>query len=194
MEYTIYVITNEVNGKEYVGVTSQGVERRWREHKRAARKDENGHLYNAIRKYGADKFSVQPVEHFEARKQAFDVEKQWIADLDTYHGEGYNMSEGGELPPRLTGEDHPMYGRTGEDAPMYGRTGEDNPNSKLTSDEAGIIKWCALNSTFSQKEIGQMFGVSDGSVSKIKRGLRYPDIDPKPPAQNGQLRLPLGAT
>jgi len=261
MEYTIYVITNEVNGKEYVGVTSD-LKRRWRRHRGRARRGHNEHLYNAMRKHGADQFSIQPVEHVEAREQAFDVEKQWIADLDTYQGEGYNMTPGGDSGPemtgernpmygrtgedhpshghrlsgedhpmhgrtgedhpahghRLSGEDHPMHGRTGEDNPMHGRgnlvsgenngmhgrTGEDNPmhartgeahpQSKLTNNEASALKWYALNSILSQREIGQMFGVSRGSVGKIARGDRWPNLDPKPPADNGQLRLPLGAT
>lgn len=222
MEYTIYVITNEVNGKEYVGVTSQGVEHRWAQHKSSAQRGVETHLYNAMRKYGAEGFLIQSVEHAEAQDKAFDLEKQWIADLDTYHGQGYNMSEGGESPPHLTGEDNPMYGRTGEDAPMYGRgdlvsgenngmygrgdlvSGEDHPmygrtgenasNSSLSRKEAAQIKWYALATERTQRNIGARFGISARQVGHIKNGSRWPNLDPKPPADNGQLRLPLGAT
>jgi len=270
MEYTIYVITNEVNGKEYVGVTCD-LERRWRQHKQNVRNKQSGHLYNAMRKYRIEYFSIQVVESAETREQACELEKQWIADLDTYHGAGYNMTEGGDRPPVLTGEDHPMYGRTGQDAPMYGRegvsgenhpmygvtgedhpgsqltgednpmydngemiagednpmygrtgqdaplygvtgedhpaygrtgedhpmyghTGQDSPTSKLSKSEASLLKWYALNSNLTLTEVGKMFGVHNSQVSRIKRGQNWPNLDPKPPADNGQLRLPLGAT
>ncbi|AUO78926.1 hypothetical protein FGG70_gp36 [Salinibacter phage M1EM-1] len=219
-----------------------------------------------MRKYGAEGFLIQSVEHAEAQDKAFDLEKQWIADLDTYHGQGYNMSEGGESPPHLTGEDNPMYGRTGEDAPMYGRgdlvsgenngmygrgdlvsgedhpmygrtgedapmygrgdlvsgenngmygrTGEDNPmhgrtgedhpmygrtgenasNSSLSRKEAAQIKWYALATERTQRNIGARFGISARQVGHIKNGSRWPNLAPNPPADNGQLRLPLGAT
>jgi len=206
MDYTIYVITNEVNGKEYVGVTSD-LRGRWSSHKTAARKGHDTHLYNAMRKHGVDQFSIQPVEHVEAREQAFDVEKQWIADLDTFHGRGYNQTTGGDAPPLLTGEDAPLYGVTGEDHPTHGMTGkdspaygrndmsgEDNPAAKLTSDEASHVKWYSLNSSLSQREIGSIFGVSKTMVRYIKFGENWPNATPNPPADNGQLRLPLGAT
>jgi hypothetical protein len=96
----------------------------------------------------------------------------------------------------LSGEDHPMHGRTGEDHPTHGHklSGEDHPNSKLTNNEASAVKWYALNSTLSRKEIAQMFGVGSSSVGDIARDESWPNLDPKPPADNGQLRLPLGAT
>lgn len=211
MEHTIYVITNEVNGKEYVGVTSD-LKRRWRRHRADARRGVERYLYHAMRKYEVEQFSIQVVDHAEAREQAYELEKQWIADLDTYHGEGYNMTPGGDGFSG-TGEDHPMYGRTGEDHPMHGVTGEDhpgyatgadnpmhgltggdNPNSTLGNSAARVVKWYVANSTLTQAEIGEMFGVSDATVSMIKTGRRYPSVAPNPPADNGQLRLPLGAT
>jgi hypothetical protein len=103
-----------------------------------------------------------------------------------------------------TGEDHPMYGRTGEDAPRYGETGEDHPmygvtgkdhpNCKLSNDDARSLKWYALYTNLTQAEIGQKFAVSRGYVSEIKTENKRADLDPKPPADNGQLRLSLGAT
>jgi len=211
MEYTIYVITNEVNGKEYVGVTCRSVKRRWSNHKSRARNGTKTHLYSAMRKHGVGQFLIQPVERAEIQERAFKLEKQWIADLDTYHGEGYNMTPGGEGTsgknnpmygqtaedyPNLqhAGKDNPMHGRTGEDAPAYGRTGEDCPNSKMSRDEASALKWYACYTTRTQTQIGEMFGVCSGQVSHIKSGKSWPNLDPKPPADNGQLRLPLGAT
>lgn len=51
--YTVYVHVNKINGKMYVGITSQTVEQRWRQGK--------GYkhcvfFYRAIEKYGWDGF------------------------------------------------------------------------------------------------------------------------------------------
>lgn len=55
----IYKIENKLNGKVYIG-QSINIEQRWREHKSRYlsidEKEYNKPLYNAIRKYGLQKF------------------------------------------------------------------------------------------------------------------------------------------
>ena len=57
---TIYLITNTVNGKQYCG-QSIDFNRRMRDHKRMKCND-LPKLYNAIAKYGWDKFKVEILE------------------------------------------------------------------------------------------------------------------------------------
>lgn len=93
---TIYVITNLVNGKQYVGQTNGNYMKRFQEHlKSLTRKDRyNAPLYCAIRKYGADNFKcdlleIVPFDKLDEREQ------YWIEKLGTYRS-GYNATAGGQ--------------------------------------------------------------------------------------------------
>ena len=55
----IYVITNTVNGKQYVGQTRLTVGHRWNEHVRHAKRKRKGVLHAAINKYGAESFGIE---------------------------------------------------------------------------------------------------------------------------------------
>ena len=56
----IYKITNNVNGKFYIG-SSQNISRRWYDHKRELRiqKHHNKYLQRAWNKYGEENFSFE---------------------------------------------------------------------------------------------------------------------------------------
>ena len=98
MKGFIYLITNEVNRKGYVGKTSFSIERRWAEHLKAAKNPKNVFaLYVAIRKYGAEKFSIREVASCD-EADLNDLEKHYIQYLGTFanSGHGYNMTEGGD--------------------------------------------------------------------------------------------------
>lgn len=69
--WTIYKITNNINGKSYIGQTSQKVEDRWNEHKRG-KTSKNSPLKRAIKKYGwdntFDSFNEVSNEYFNINK------------------------------------------------------------------------------------------------------------------------------
>lgn len=59
----IYVITNSVNGKQYVGQTIRTINQRWRDHLRKQKYNkDNQYLYTAMHKYGKDNFSIKQIE------------------------------------------------------------------------------------------------------------------------------------
>ena len=95
----IYLITNSVNGKVYVGKTEKPVDARLHEHKAHARRGGKFRLSQAIRKHGPEAFSVLTLEtvHFEV---ASERERYWIAQYDSKkYTNGYNMTDGGEGTP-----------------------------------------------------------------------------------------------
>ena len=99
----IYVITNLINQKQYVGKTSYSIEKRWKEHCYDSKKnDVNKHrpLYNAIQKYGVENFSISLLEDNIQDNEINEREKFWISKLNTYY-QGYNATLGGDGQNRI---------------------------------------------------------------------------------------------
>lgn len=98
----VYLITNLLNGKVYVGKTTFTPEIRWREHIEWS-KTQRVYLSHAIKKYGLENFTVSTlaVVHRDSTKelrQALDeLEKLWIVCFRSSDSNfGYNMTFGGE--------------------------------------------------------------------------------------------------
>jgi group I intron endonuclease len=201
--YAVYLIIGP-RQKLYVGVTSQSVSKRLRQHKFQARSGVDTYLYNAIRKHGEDQFDAIRIDTASTEEQAYELEKEWIQRLGTYEGRGYNMTKGGDRGPRREGKSHTEETRQkmsestkvkGEDNPMYGRShseetrrkisessrGENNPRSKLSRRDVSEVKWLALHSDLIQKEIGKKYDVPQSTVSYIKNERRWSNITPQKP-------------
>ena len=90
----IYTITNNLNGKVYVG-KSNDPEVRWRQHIYRS-KNYNFPLYRAIRKYGVENFTFEVIENCQSEKDAYIREQFWIGHLGTFTPGGYNATTGGD--------------------------------------------------------------------------------------------------
>lgn len=97
----IYKITNQINGKVYIG-QSVKIKSRWKQHKQEAKSNRrNTFLYNAMRKYGLDNFSFEVIEECE-ENQLNEREIYWISYYDSFNKEkGYNMTPGGSEPIKI---------------------------------------------------------------------------------------------
>lgn len=93
----IYKITNKINNKCYIGQTHFTVEKRWKEHKEDSRKEflQKRPLYNAIKKYGIENFTIETVEEINDEKLN-EREKYWIQYYNSYGSTGYNATLGGD--------------------------------------------------------------------------------------------------
>lgn len=98
----IYSITNNINGKMYIG-QSIHILSRWKQHIYIALNnlEEKTKLYNAIRKYGINNFTFTIIKECLI-KQLDELEKYYISYYNTYEN-GYNMTCGGQ------GEDRWMF-------------------------------------------------------------------------------------
>lgn len=93
-----YKITNAVNGKAYVGITSRPVAARWRQHLQAAMGGTRTALYRAMRKHGPENFSVEAIGCARDWQDLCALERHLIAEHGTFvaWGGGYNQTLGGE--------------------------------------------------------------------------------------------------
>jgi group I intron endonuclease len=97
----IYLITNKVNGKKYVGQHCGTGDSRWKQHLSASLKLENPlPLYRAIRKYGVDNFSYEVLEEIPLKKGPKYLDEReihWIKQMNSFISEkGYNVTRGGQ--------------------------------------------------------------------------------------------------
>lgn len=92
--WKVYVHINKLNGKRYVGITSQKVEYRWNY---GEGYKNSPHLYAAINKYGWDGFEHIILFDYLTEQEAKSKEIELIAMWKTQDNRfGYNVSAGGE--------------------------------------------------------------------------------------------------
>lgn len=93
----IYKITNNINGKMYIGLTSVSLRERWTNHKSNCRNPAKytSALYSAMRKYGVDNFSIEQIDSAGTLESLNLLEIHYIAKFDTISPKGYNLDNGG---------------------------------------------------------------------------------------------------
>lgn len=96
--YDVYLITNRINGKRYVGITCRGYQARFQEHINEAMNGSKTMLHNAIRKYGSANFDLMLLESNVESSDICAKEKYYIKLYNTFYPSriGYNMTEGGD--------------------------------------------------------------------------------------------------
>ena len=99
MIYSIYKLTNTINGKSYIGFTSKTPSRRWQTHLENAQNKRNQYLYNAINKYGWENFTKEVLySSKDGEHTLHEMEPHFIHEYNTYYlnDHGYNMTLGGD--------------------------------------------------------------------------------------------------
>lgn len=91
----IYLITNKINGKQYVGQTISGVKQRWSQHISDSKRGKNYPLHNAINKYGKDNFEISVLAKVYSIQGLNLLEKFFIKKIGTIVPFGYNLQDGG---------------------------------------------------------------------------------------------------
>lgn len=85
----IYKITNDINKKVYIGMTTRNVELRWKEHLRHS----SQLIDAAIQQLGKEHFKIEVIEEC-SEEEVDDKEIYWIKFYNSYE-EGYNVTLGG---------------------------------------------------------------------------------------------------
>lgn len=96
--YEVYLVTNNKNNKVYVGATSQGSGKRFKQHVWKAESGSEYAFHKAIREFGVDSFSVKTLEYADTIEELKEKEKYWIIQLRSRNPKyGYNGDCGGDI-------------------------------------------------------------------------------------------------
>lgn len=155
----IYLITNKINGKIYIG-QSVDIYRRYAQHLRAGQpekyanrgeRDLNTPIHLAMQKYGIENFSLSVLEEC-SKEELNDKERYWISVYDSCNKNiGYNISQGGQ--------------------DKVGAKGEFHSQAKLTQKEVNDIKDKLKNTSLSLTEINKIYPqVTKSILSMINQG------------------------
>lgn len=89
----IYIITNLINNKYYIGSSKSVLDRlSWHKSHLKSRTHHNEHLQKSYNKYGKSYFTFELLEEYEDEKVLFSLENWWCNMLCTYNRDyGYNI-------------------------------------------------------------------------------------------------------
>ena len=132
--YCVYMHTNKLNNKKYIGITCRPVEVRWRDGKGYKL---NRHFWSAIQKYGWDNFIHEILALNLSKEEAQKLEVELISVYNTTDENfGYNVSIGGEGGARYSTEEEKIAARKITMKKRY---------AKLKSDEIKYKKYLETN-------------------------------------------------
>jgi len=94
MKYTVYLRTNKINGKQYVGQTNN-IERRERQWRDLTTYYANNELTNDRQEHGLENFKTEILAIVDTREESWELEKKYILEYNTLYPNGYNVSTGG---------------------------------------------------------------------------------------------------
>lgn len=86
---TVYLITNLINGKKYIGQTIQSVKRRW--DYRVCNAGRCVALKSAIKKYGKENFKIESLHEASSLEELSIKESEYIKSFNTLAPNGYTF-------------------------------------------------------------------------------------------------------
>jgi group I intron endonuclease len=201
----VYLVTNRVNGKRYVGQSEISLEDRWEKHVAVSRSVRSNAykrmpIVRAIAKHGAENFNKKVIEECDTYEAMDAAEIRWIAELDTTDPKvGYNVSKGGDAPMR--GRKHSEASKRqmsvshlalGEDTKAAMRAGQ----ARANADPEVIVK----KSEAAKRWITERGGFSEEhrtKISKANSGENHPmygkrfgrSLNPTPHTEEAKRRM-----
>ena len=93
--FCVYMIINEINGNIYIGKT-KNFTKRWADHKADSVRGTKYRIYNSMRYYGLENFSIHKIEEFEFEKECLEAEVSLIEYYKSIGAILLNMTNGGD--------------------------------------------------------------------------------------------------
>lgn len=196
--YTVYLRTNSVNEKQYVGQTKnfRNRNKKWRCLKEVYA---NLFLTEEREKYGLENFKTEILAEVETQEEAWELEKKFIKEFNTKYPNGYNKADGGKTNKgSLDGENNPNWGKPrseetrrkigesqkGEKHWFYGKKHTEETKQKMSKKNKNSLK-CGSKPVLqidkntneviaefpSMIEVERQFGFSFKNISCCCRGI-----------------------
>lgn len=168
----LYRLRNTVNGKIYIGQTNNFAQRR-RDHRATDRpKTKRYPIYNAIQKYGFDKFEMECLIEFESGEDADAAEIFLIKFLQTQNREfGYNLADGGKVNRGYKHTEEFKKKKSEHMKKLYKIRRV--YNAKLTDEQASKIRELYLTAEYSTRQLANLFDIDRVCITKILKNLTY---------------------
>lgn len=90
----IYLITNKINGKQYVGQTIGTIEKRFQRHCWKSTSKNSMPICKAIAKYGKENFTIKKICDCASIEELNEKELAHTDELNTWSPNGYNLKAG----------------------------------------------------------------------------------------------------
>lgn len=90
--FEIYVIENDFSSKTYIGQTTQGIQKRFNQHKH----NTESRIGRSIQYHGVNHYSIKVIDTAETQEEADTKERLYIKQYDSIN-DGYNLQPGGVL-------------------------------------------------------------------------------------------------
>ena len=181
--YCVYIHTNKINGKKYVGITGQKPEARWKNGKAY---HDNTHFGSAILKYGWNCFEHEVLFDNLTKEEAENKEIELIKKLKTTNREyGYNIQNGGSSIGRFSEETKekirqstlkqikekgsPTQGRVVSDDEKY-RNMMSQPNRRPV-EQIDLDSGCVIREFETMSQAARYIGCYVPSISSVCKGL-----------------------
>lgn len=118
MNYTncIYLITNKLNQKQYIGVAKDFTQRMYQHS--IGHDAEHSYIDRSILQHGWENYEVVIVDNYSTEKDRKELEQKYIKQYHTHRSEGgYNLTWGGDDTcfPDVRGQNNPRAQLTEED-------------------------------------------------------------------------------
>lgn len=151
----IYKITNNINGKIYIGQTVQTLKRRFTAH--ATKKSSISAITSAIQKYGRDNFSYITLAEYNTLTDLNEAEKYYIYLYNSLAPNGYNLRTGGgnyavcDITRKRLSDSH---------------KGQKSAAAKQVIDITTGFIWDSI------KEAAEIYGIRKGNLNRYLNGYR----------------------
>lgn len=130
----VYKITNKINGKFYIGQTTQNLVIRWKKHIHG--KTKCTAISNAIQKYGKENFEIKVLAQCNSIEEMNHRESYYIKLFNTLAPNGYNLRSGGNNSLHSESTKIKLSKcHSGDKAFWFGKKGKNNPNFGLKRSE-----------------------------------------------------------